>query len=309
MGGLTALALVVVAYTLVASKLDRWWITGAHGVRRRRGDPWSWRVGSSPLLAGQRDGPYHHRADLGSVVVLGCLHGPVAGGRGRCRPAPPVAVRRAAALDRFRGAAGPPGVSRGRVGGGRLGRYHPGPDRRGARSGGGDQHGRSGADPTSAECRERPQRRDRDAAGHLVHRYGRRRGGASATRHGGWRRSSRSGWPSSPRSWSAISAGSCWRSPTSVGGPRRFPSRSPSWPWRCSPTRERSRSAATGSLPRSPGASCSGPPPAGAWQSRSSSPRPSDCWARFWCGRSSVRCLLASCAPAASRRSPSSTPC
>jgi sodium/hydrogen antiporter len=29
MGGLTALALVVVAYTLVASKLDRWWITGA----------------------------------------------------------------------------------------------------------------------------------------------------------------------------------------------------------------------------------------------------------------------------------------
>jgi sodium/hydrogen antiporter len=29
MRGLTALALVVVAYTLVASKLDRWWITGA----------------------------------------------------------------------------------------------------------------------------------------------------------------------------------------------------------------------------------------------------------------------------------------
>jgi sodium/hydrogen antiporter len=28
MGGLTALALVVVAYTLVASRLDRWWITG-----------------------------------------------------------------------------------------------------------------------------------------------------------------------------------------------------------------------------------------------------------------------------------------
>jgi sodium/hydrogen antiporter len=28
MGGLTALALVVVAYTLVASKLDRWGITG-----------------------------------------------------------------------------------------------------------------------------------------------------------------------------------------------------------------------------------------------------------------------------------------
>ena len=28
MGGLTALAAVVVAYTLVASKLDRWWITG-----------------------------------------------------------------------------------------------------------------------------------------------------------------------------------------------------------------------------------------------------------------------------------------
>ena len=28
MGGLTALAVVVVAYTLVASKLDRWWITG-----------------------------------------------------------------------------------------------------------------------------------------------------------------------------------------------------------------------------------------------------------------------------------------
>jgi sodium/hydrogen antiporter len=29
MGGLTALAVVVVAYTVVASKLDRWWITGA----------------------------------------------------------------------------------------------------------------------------------------------------------------------------------------------------------------------------------------------------------------------------------------
>jgi NhaP-type Na+/H+ or K+/H+ antiporter len=28
MGGLAALAVVVVAYTLVASKLDRWWITG-----------------------------------------------------------------------------------------------------------------------------------------------------------------------------------------------------------------------------------------------------------------------------------------
>ena len=28
MGGLTVLAVVVVAYTLVASKLDRWWITG-----------------------------------------------------------------------------------------------------------------------------------------------------------------------------------------------------------------------------------------------------------------------------------------
>ena len=28
MGGLTALAVIVVGYTLVASKLDRWWITG-----------------------------------------------------------------------------------------------------------------------------------------------------------------------------------------------------------------------------------------------------------------------------------------
>jgi sodium/hydrogen antiporter len=28
MGGMTVLAVVVVAYTLVASKLDRWWITG-----------------------------------------------------------------------------------------------------------------------------------------------------------------------------------------------------------------------------------------------------------------------------------------
>ncbi len=28
MGGLTALAVVVVAYTLVVSKLDRWWIPG-----------------------------------------------------------------------------------------------------------------------------------------------------------------------------------------------------------------------------------------------------------------------------------------
>jgi hypothetical protein len=28
LGGLTALALVVVAYALVASRLDRWWITG-----------------------------------------------------------------------------------------------------------------------------------------------------------------------------------------------------------------------------------------------------------------------------------------
>ena len=28
MGGLTALTVVVVAYTLMASKLDRWWISG-----------------------------------------------------------------------------------------------------------------------------------------------------------------------------------------------------------------------------------------------------------------------------------------
>ena len=33
MGGLTALAVVVVAYTLLASKLDRWWITGHLGSR------------------------------------------------------------------------------------------------------------------------------------------------------------------------------------------------------------------------------------------------------------------------------------
>ena len=49
MSGLTALAVVVVAYTLVASKLDRWWITGPDGVRRRRRDPWSRRPGCSPL--------------------------------------------------------------------------------------------------------------------------------------------------------------------------------------------------------------------------------------------------------------------
>jgi hypothetical protein len=43
MGGLTALAVIVVGYTLVASKLDRWWITGpmvfvaAGGPGTRRG--------------------------------------------------------------------------------------------------------------------------------------------------------------------------------------------------------------------------------------------------------------------------------
>ena len=50
-----------------------------------------------------------------------------------------------------------------------------------------------------------------------------------------------------------------------------------------------SRSAGTASSPRSPVASCSGPPPEGAWQNRSSSPRPSDCRAPSWCGRCLVR--------------------
>ena len=208
------------------------------GVRRRRGDPWSRRAGCPPPLAERRDGPHHHRADPGPAAVLRCLHGPAAGCRGRYRSAPPAAVRRAAAHDRCGRAACLPDVSRGRVGGGSVDRHHPGAHRRGAGAGGGHQQGRSGADPTSAECRERAQRWDRDAVCHPLHRRRSPPRKRSARRHGGWRRSSRSGWPSWPRSWSATSAGSCWPWPTTVAGPPRCPSRSPSSPWRCSPTKE-----------------------------------------------------------------------
>src|SRR5215211_721646 len=78
----------------------------------------------------------------------------------------------------------------------------------------------------------------------------------SARRHGGWKRSPRSGWRSWLRSWSATLAESYWPWPTTVAGPRRCPTRSPSSPSRCSPTRALSRSAATASSPRSPVASC-----------------------------------------------------
>jgi NhaP-type Na+/H+ or K+/H+ antiporter len=54
--------------------------------------------------------------------------------------------------------------------------------------------------------------------------------------------------------------------------------------------------------------SSSGPRPASAWPSLSSSPRPSAWRVRLWCGRSSGRGLLARCSPAASPLDPSSTP-
>jgi hypothetical protein len=128
-----------------------------HGVRRRRRDPRPRRARCSPPLADQRDGPHHHRADPGPAAVRRCLHGPAARRRGRYRSAPAAAVRRAAAHHRGWCAGGLSGVSRGRVGGGSLARHHPGPHRRGAGAGGGLQRGRSGADPTGAECRERSQ--------------------------------------------------------------------------------------------------------------------------------------------------------
>ena len=84
----------------------------ADGVRRRRRDPRSRRAGCPAVLAGQRDGPDHHRADAGPAAVRRCLDGPAAGCRGRCGSAPPAAVRRAAADDRCRRAAGLPDVSR-----------------------------------------------------------------------------------------------------------------------------------------------------------------------------------------------------
>ena len=147
-----------------------------HGVRRRWRDPWSRRAGCSPPLADQRDGRDHHRADPGPAAVLRCVDGPAGRRRGRCGSAPAAAVRRAAAHGPGRRAAGLPRVSRGRVGGGSIDRRHPGAHRRGARPGGRHQQGRSGADPASAQRRERPQRRDRDAVRHPVHRRGRSRG-------------------------------------------------------------------------------------------------------------------------------------
>ena len=74
MGGLTTLAVIIVAYTLVASKLDRWWITGpmvfvAAGTILGPGG-----LDVLPLSL-TNDGRNHHRADARSSAVLRCVDG------------------------------------------------------------------------------------------------------------------------------------------------------------------------------------------------------------------------------------------
>ena len=141
MGGLTVLAVVVVAYTLVASKLDRWWITG----------PMVFVAAGAVLGPGGLDVLPLSLTNEAVVTVTELTLAlllfsdastvrlrEVEGDAGL----PAAAVRRAAADDCRRRAAGPPDVSRDRLGGSGIGRDDSGAHRRGARTGGGHQQGR-----------------------------------------------------------------------------------------------------------------------------------------------------------------------
>ena len=78
MEGVSALAVVVVAYAVVASKLDRWRITGpmvfvAAGTILGPGG-----LNFFPLLVTQRGGSHRHRVDAGRPAVRRRVHGPAA---------------------------------------------------------------------------------------------------------------------------------------------------------------------------------------------------------------------------------------
>ena len=308
MGGLTALAVVVVAYTLVASKLDRWWITGpmvfvAAGVILGPGG-----LDVLPVLAGQRDGPDHHRADPGPAAVRRCLDGPVEGCRGRCRSAPAAAVRRAAADDRGRRAAGLPDVSR--RSGGRRQRWSPPswrpPTRRSAwpssptspcRCGSG---GRSNVESGLNDGIATPFVTlfiAVVAAEEASRRHGLGARSAQADRAGARRR----GRGRIPR---REAAGRRRRTRLDLRGVRadRHPRPRAA---RLRGIRRDRRERLHRRVRRR--ASCSAPPPDAAWPNRSSSPRRSDCRPRSWSGRSSVRCSSESCSTRTSPLDRSST--
>ena len=176
MDGLTVLAAVVVAYTLVASKLDRWWITSpmvfvAAGVILGPGG-----LDVLPLSLTNETVVTITELTLAlllfsdaSTVRLGDVEGDAGLPRRLLFVGLPLTVLAGALLAYLH-------VSQGWVGGGSIGRHHPGAHRRGARPGGRHQQGRSGADPAGAQRRERSQRWDRDATCHPFHRRGRGRG-------------------------------------------------------------------------------------------------------------------------------------
>jgi hypothetical protein len=161
MAGLTVLAVVVVAYTLVSSKLDRWWITG----------PMVFAAAGAVLGPGGLD---VLPLSLTSEAVLTITELTLA-----------LLLFSDASTVRLRDVEGDAGLPRRLLfiglpltviaGGGSLDRHHPGAHRRGARPGGRHQQGRSGANSTSAQRRERSQRWDCDATRHSLHRHRRSR--------------------------------------------------------------------------------------------------------------------------------------
>ena len=157
MGGLTVLAVVIVAYTLVASKLDRWWITGpmvfvAAGTILGPGG-----LDVLPLSLTNETVVTITELTLAlllfsdaSTVRLGDVEGDAGLPRRLLFVGLPLTVVAGALLAYL-------DVPQRRVGGGGIGRHDPGADRRGARLGGRHEQGCSGADSTSAQRRERSQ--------------------------------------------------------------------------------------------------------------------------------------------------------
>ena len=308
MGGLTALAVVVVAYTLVASKLDRWWITApmvfvAAGAILGPGglDVLPFSLGNETVLTITELTLALLLFSDASTVRLRDVEGDASLPRRLLFVGLPLTVV-AGAL------AGLPPASRGRVGGGGVDRHHPGAHRCGARPGRRHQPGRSGADPAGAQRRERSQRRDRDAVRHPVHRGGRGRGrsrrsrvgarGAQADRAGDRRRGRRRvprreapGLRQRPRlDLRGIRADRHPRPRAArVRGIRRD-------------RRERVRRGFAGGI-------LFGAATRGRLEDPVRSPRRSGCPPRSWSGRSSARCSSESCSPTSSRLDPSSTRC
>ena len=176
-------------------------------------------------------------------------------------------------------------------------RRHPGPDRRRARAGGGDQPGGAGPHPPGAQHRERAQRRDRHPVRDRAARRGGRRPGPRGLGHG---RAPRARPRRPDRRRRRVRRGLARPS-----GPGRVLEHADvgrahgSRAWPCSPTgggellgqRLRLR------LRRRAGLRGRHPPATGA--SRPSSPTPSASSRRSWCGSSSVpRSSGRSCAAA-----------